>query len=388
MTTAPQETTINAEAARHATAAFFSLFGLLIGTWAPHIPLAKQTLGASSLTFGIALLGMGLGGMVTMPFVGRAISRHGSAKVVVTTATLSSVCMLIPFNASSLPVFAAGLFVFGALLGALDVAMNAHGLLVERRLSRAILSSLHGTYSITGLLGGLLSAALIERVDEFSRGLVTASLSLGIIFFARRYLLPSDMDRGTHANTLRLPSKSTLGLGVLCMIALLTEVATIDWTGIFLRENFSVASSVVAINFALYSLATAISRFLGDRLRVTLGATLLARSAALLCGGCLLLGVISPDPTIAILSFAVSGFALGPIVPLLVIGGGKAEPQNPSNGISAVTTLGYLGSTLGPPFVGFVAYGSSLATALAVVALLSFVIAGAAKLCSAADVTI
>ena len=47
----------------------------------------------------------------------------------------------------------AALFVFGALNATYDVAMNAQGAELEVRMDRPIMSSLHGGFSLGGLMG-------------------------------------------------------------------------------------------------------------------------------------------------------------------------------------------------------------------------------------------
>jgi len=45
------------------------------------------------------------------------------------------------------------LLIFGAALGALDVAMNVHAVEVERAAERPLMSGFHALFSIGGFLG-------------------------------------------------------------------------------------------------------------------------------------------------------------------------------------------------------------------------------------------
>ena len=362
--------------ARLAVATLFFVFGLLIGTWAPHIPLANEKLHATPVWFGLSLLCMGLGAMFTMPLIGIVISGHGSARVAVVTAFLSIAALIPPFIAPTLPIFAATLLFFGGALGALDVAMNAHGVLVERKLHRPTMSAFHGVYSLAGLFGGLLSSLLIQRISEFERASLTCVVCCLMVLLARPYLLPAEEDKGRMTPTLSLPSRSTIGIGLLCLLTFMIEAATVDWSGIYLREQFAVSGTAIGLNFAAYSLAMAIARFAGDKLRETYGVIRLVKWLASACAIFMIAGLAVPVPQLSIALFALSGFALGPIAPILVIEGGRADRANPSHGISAVTTLGYAGNTLGPPIVGFIAGVAGLNSALMVVGGLTFVIAG------------
>src|SRR5206468_2355189 len=64
--------------------------------------------------------------------------------------------LVLPLLAPSALALAALLAVFGAANGAMDVAMNGHGVAVERELGRPIMSSLHAGWSF----GGFASAGL------------------------------------------------------------------------------------------------------------------------------------------------------------------------------------------------------------------------------------
>jgi len=159
---------------RWAVGAFFFVFGVFIATWVPHIPLAKDRLDVSPAWFGAALLCMGGGGVLGMVPVGVLINRWGSARVLTWTASLAGACPPFLALAPSYWAFVAALSTFGALAGMTDVAMNAHGMEVEKRMGRAVLSGFHGLFSVAGPLstggGSLLIQPLTEprRVSPFT----------------------------------------------------------------------------------------------------------------------------------------------------------------------------------------------------------------------------
>ena len=53
------------------------------------------------------------------------------------------------------------MLLMGALIGCMDVAMNANAVEVERRLGRAIMSSSHGFWSLGGFVGGSAGSYVI-----------------------------------------------------------------------------------------------------------------------------------------------------------------------------------------------------------------------------------
>ena len=251
--------------ARTAVACVFFIFGLNIGTWATHIPFAKERLHASLGWFGAALLCMALGGVISMPTVGYMINRFGSARIVIIAALLSVIFLPLPFIAPSLLIFSIVLLLFGGTMGALDVAMNAHGLAVEHALEKPTMSYFHGIFSVAGLVGGAISALLIGKFDEPYRALIIGGCGLMIVAFATPRLLPANIDKGKTDSPLAWPTPVTMGMGFLSFLAIMIEGATIDWSGIYLREVFAVSGQSTALCFAAFSGNMAISRLLGDK---------------------------------------------------------------------------------------------------------------------------
>ncbi len=152
--------------ARWAVGVFFFVFGVFIATWVPHIPLAKERLDVSPAWFGAALLCMGGGSVVGMLPVGWLINRWGSARVLVWTAGMAAACLPLLALAPTYWTFVAALSTFGALVGMTDVIMNAHGMEVEKRTGRPILSGFHGLFSVAGILDEVLSYLLLDRFSE------------------------------------------------------------------------------------------------------------------------------------------------------------------------------------------------------------------------------
>src|SRR5918992_2098621 len=158
--------------ARAAVTALFLAHGLLFGTWVARIPAVQDDLDLGEGELGVALLFITFGAILAMPVAGWVVAREGSRAtarqtVVVFAALLPGVAL-----APNLVLLALALLLFGAAAGALDIAMNAHGVEVERRYARPILSSFHVGWSFGGLVGagvGALAAwAGVEPLPQFA----------------------------------------------------------------------------------------------------------------------------------------------------------------------------------------------------------------------------
>ena len=149
---------------RAAVALLFLMNGFLVGAWAPKIPEFASRLGLSESALGIMILVFGLGSLVMMPIAGSQIARFGSSAVSRVAAILVVPTLLLLTWVGSIWSAAIAIFLFGGLIGAMDVAMNANAVAVEKHMRRAIMSSCHAFWSLGGLLGAASGGFLIERM--------------------------------------------------------------------------------------------------------------------------------------------------------------------------------------------------------------------------------
>ena len=89
-----------------------------------------------------------------MAWAGHLIARHGSEWTIRLFAWTGVFGLLLVALAPNVPVAAVTLYLFGGMIGGMDVAMNTNAVTVEKKLSRAIMSSSHGFWSLGGFAGG------------------------------------------------------------------------------------------------------------------------------------------------------------------------------------------------------------------------------------------
>ena len=363
----------------------FLIHGILVGSWVPHIPLAKERLEAGPAVFGLALLAIAGGAVTTMPLSGALINRYGSAHVTTFMGVLFCIALMGPVLAPTLLTFCILGYVLGAGIGSMDVAMNAHGIAVERALKKPIMSMLHGGFSIGGMLGGFLGALALRYVGELTHVAVTSFTCLAAMLFVSQYLLPAKTDKGLSDTHFGWPTKATIGLGLLCFLALMSEGSVLDWGAIYFTQKFTVTAGTAALAYAFFSGGMAAARLTGDWLRQTIGAVRMVVFSAMLTAIAVALAISVSSFYTAIVLFTLAGIGIGNIAPVLFAGGGRLEPEAPGRGIAAVTTLGYAGFLAGPPLIGFAAQISSLGQAFWLVVIACLIIAAFANRARAAD---
>ncbi|MBB6097977.1 MFS family permease [Deinobacterium chartae] len=363
-------------AARTAVSTVFLVNGAALATWVSRIPAIKRDLGLSDGVLGLALLSMAAGALFAFSVTGYLIARYGSRRVTVAAGLLFCAALPLLAVAPSLALLVLTLALFGALNGAMDVAMNAHGVEVEARYGRPILSSFHGMFSLGGLIGAgigaLVAGAGITTEVHFAAAAVL--LEAALLLVALR-LLPTPPAHRPGDSVFALPSRSLLGFGIIAFCASMTEGSMADWSAVYLRDTLGTGAGYAAAGYAAFSLTMTAVRFGGDALVARLGPVFMVRWGGLVAavglGSALLLG----HPAATLLGFACVGIGMATLYPLVFSAAGRTPGVTSGTAIAAVATMGYSGFLAGPPFIGLLAEGISLRGALGLVALLCLLIA-------------
>ena len=340
----------------------------MIGTWAARVPALQERAGVSTATLGLALAGLAAGALVAMPISGWRTARVGSRRTTLVCATGLVIALPLPALATSAAGLILGAVALGAANGGIDVAMNAHGVEVERQLGRPILSSLHACFSLGGLVGAAVGAVLAGagvdvRVNFAAIALVMAAAAVA----AAPRLLPSQADAAPPGGRLAFPPRSLWPLGLIAFCCMLAEGAAADWSAVYLHGPLGAGAGVAALGFTAFSIAMTSARLVGDRLTLRAGAVRLVRGGALLATAGLGAALLIAEPPAAIAGFALLGAGVAVIVPSVFRAAGTARGVTPGTALAAVTTAGYSGFLVGPPIIGAIAGATSLPAALTLV---------------------
>jgi MFS family permease len=140
-----------------------------------------------------------------------------------------------------------------------------------------------------------------------------------------------------------------------------------DWSVLYLKQDVGTPVAVAGLAYASFSAAMAAGRFGGDWVRARVAPVALLRASGLLGALGMLLALCVPVPAAVLAGFALVGLGFSNIVPLLFASAATVPGIAPAHGIAAVSSLGYLGMMAGPPLIGFIAQGRSLALGLVTV---------------------
>jgi fucose permease len=374
---------------RVATAAMFFVSGSVIGTWAASVPYVRDRLDVSTSTIGLCLLAMAAGSVLAMIVVGRELDRRSSATLTRIGALLVPLTGVLPLLAPSPAMLALALFLLGVANGVLDVSMNAHGVAVEAEHEQPVMSSLHGGWSLGGLVGaGAVALGHLAGIDPRAEAAIFCALlfvgglwfgrHLGDVSAATREEPVGGEEAGAEARFV-LPTRAVLLIGSLSAMLFIAEGAMTDWSALYVDRDLGGSSAVAAVAYAGFAGGMAAGRFCGDALNRRIGALRLLRWGSLLAAAALALMLLTGEPLLALPALALAGLGLANGVPLLFSAAGRSREMSPGPAIAAVSTMSYGGLLAGPPLLGFVADLTSLPWALSATVALTVVVAVAAR---------
>jgi MFS family permease len=350
--------------------------GVIFGTWAALIPSFQQKFGLSAVKLSWVLFGVALGALISMPFTGHVVARQGSRTMAFWAALGFCVALPLLGFAPTYPVLMAAAIFFGMAKGALDVSINAQAITVENAIKRPIMSSFQGFWS----LGGLGAAFVLSLI--LNHGVGVSFLMLAIAFFLSLLvlsslgrLLPEDPIRQIASPGFSWPDSRLLRLGGLAFLALFSEGVLLDWSAVYARNVARVSVAIAPLAFASFALCMAAGRFLGDLLIARLGPIEVLRFGAILIALGVGTPVVIPQWPAVLIGFAIVGFGIANLVPILFGVAGRAHKSGAGPGLATVTTLGWLGFLSGPPVIGFMAALAGLPSAFIIVVVFATIIA-------------
>ncbi|KPF45051.1 MFS transporter [Rhizobium sp. G187] len=371
---------------RAAVAILFFLNGMVIGAWAPKIPFFSSALGLNELMLGVMLFVFGVGSLVMMPVAGLQIARLGSRRVVEITTLLFIPTIVLVTLVDTIWMGVIAIFLFGGLTGAMDVAMNANAVEVERNMRRSIMSSCHAFWSLGGLCGAATGGLLIAALGVIGHVLLLAAVCLVLFFVARPMILSDAPHPGEVSQRAKMPMTLLPWLiGLVALFSMVPEGTVLDWSALYLRNELNASTEMSGFAFAAFSFTMAICRFAGDFVRDRFGAvnTLRFCAIAAICG--LVLAGQAGSVPFAMIGFALAGIGISNMVPIAFSAGGNIPGLAPGVGLSVVTTMGYSGILFAPSLIGFVAEHTSLSTIYTAIPALLVVVLLLSRLARHAD---
>ena len=350
----------------------FSFFGLGFATaaWAPLIPFAQQRLHFNHADFGLLLLCSGLGAMLAMPATGKIVQRVG-CRVPIGFALLLLAVLLPSLSLWTTPLMMAiTLFLFGTAAGSLGVALNIQAVVVEKNSLKSLMSGFHGMASLGGLAGVLTITALLAlSISSVMSAFAVSLLLVIIVFLSVPYSIKAVENTSLEASSKvkksirqRLPQPLIILIGIACFIIFMTEGAAMDWSGIYLTQQYGVNAAFAGLAYTFFAIAMTTGRFTGHYLIRYFGEKKLLTYSAICATLGLALVSIAPYWWLVLVGYTLVGTGCSNIVPIMFSRAGRQTVMPSAVALSCVSTMAYTGILFGPAFIGMVSELIGLST--------------------------
>ncbi|HEY5786788.1 MAG TPA: MFS transporter [Microlunatus sp.] len=385
--------------ARYAVGATFAVNGLMFANLVPRYPEIVAELGLVNAAFGAAVAAWPLGALLSGLLAGVAVTRWTSKRVIVGASLAMSTLIAGVGWASSWLALAAVFLCVGLVDALIDIANNAQGLWVQRRIGTSIITGLHGLWSVGAVVGGLIGSAFAGLgVPVRWHLLATGALFAAPLLVASRFLLPGHEPRagqpdatGESGPTAPRPGVSAgviVRLLLICLVGLAGaagEDAGNTWGALYLTGSLGTTAAVGGAVFVAMQTTMVIGRFAGDPLVTRFGPREVSRVGGILTvlGFSVVMAV--PSVIAAVVGFAIVGLGIAVLIPLAMHAADELAGLPRGFGLAVSGWMMRVGFLLTPPLVGIVADQVGLRWAFVVPAVLGLLAIGCAGLLAPAE---
>ena len=372
---------------RIAVAAYFAVLGVICATWASSIDDMKLLLGLNDAQQGWLLFSGPIGSLVSLLCASSIVTHLGSRRSLIMAVTVYlfvaiglAACF---FWRAPIPCWCVAIAMLGCAGTIFNISVNTQGGIVERKAGCTIMNSFHAMFSLLSLLGGLLAlfaAATHIPVAYRFFGVLALSAVAHVMFFS---WLPKENDiaKKEKGKGLRRPDVALFFIGLAALVIMGCEGSINGWVGVFYRETLAAPDSRVKWGFCAVCGMMTLGRFVTDRFVNRFGGVRILRVYCVFVTAGLALALTSPFTglsglplhLLATLGYAIAGFGISALVPILYSKANKTKSMPAASAITFVGSMGFLGSFMGPPLIGNVAQATSLSLALGVFAVLILV---------------
>ena len=350
----------------------FFLQPIAFGSWLPRIPDIQAKLGLGPADLAIALLGMPVGILITLPFAGRFVSRIGGRATIIYGFVAFLAVVSLPVFAESIEMLFVALMIVGVALSTLELGLNVEADRAEKTTGLVIMSRCHGFWSLGIMAGSLIGAgAMVLQVSAQWSIPVVALLVLPLALAISAQLPAEPKAAAASSPTapvapFKLPSLALLGICAFTFGITMTEGAIADWSAVYLKEVLSAGGAATGLGYSVFACLVAAGRFGGDSMKARFGAVAIARG----CGSAALVGLLivlfAPSTLVALIGFGAIGIGVSVGFPLAVTASAGLTDRPAAASVAILSFMALLGFLVGPPVIGFVGEFWGLRTGLAI----------------------
>ncbi len=352
---------------------FFSFFiyAVALGALFPRLADLQAQMNISKATLGFALVGLPMGVQITLLFADRLVREIPLRLLMGLGVPVIGLSQCLAGFATSPVSFFIYLMLGGSAVAVLEVAVNLEADRVEAKTGTRIMNRSHAYWSFgfftASVVGATFSQLGISPFVNFVVIMVLATFASNLVF--SKYAPAERRYKATpkKSSILVLPSHAISMLVLFSLSAMLVEGSSIDWSIIFIREEFETLPLVEGLALVCAALSQAVVRYFADPLVERFGPRSVATASVFGMGFGVVLVSFSVAPAMALTGFLCMGGGSAVIFPLAMSAAAGREDRASEENVAALAQFAFATFLIAPPLLGIISehYGLRIAFAIA-----------------------
>ncbi len=333
--------------------------------------------------FGSLVMGLFLTSCIVQLFIGPLVDKYGYKALAIFGFSITAFSMFLLAFASTFytALVACILMGFGAM------ALNTVGntlipvVLFEGKDPARASNFGNGFFGLGYVLTPLLIVFILKTLHlSYTEALIIIGF-LSVIFlgFAISTTFPQVSSGFKYSNALKVLTKPAVLIGALALFCYLSlEISMGTWIKKLMEELFGGSENINATShggliLSLFGVSMMIGRFLTSTIKnLTIIGSKVIIVSSLLALISIFLMIIAKGPVLGILAVLLAGISFAPIFPTIVgVTFSKFEPSLYGSIFGILFSVGLLGGTLIPKFIGDLSVGSTVQQSLPIAAVMA-----------------
>jgi MFS family permease len=355
---------------RAAIMAVFAAFGAIVGTFAGSVPQMIASANLSSASYGLAITLMTATTVSTMSIAGSLALRFSHRDLLLALLPITWVLYAAVLSAQSSVTFFILAALGGAVMGIVDVIMNAEGGAIEVDMKKPIYTAFHGSVSLSVALFAIISSILSTTYGTWASSLSSVIVLICALVLVYKYV-PARilLTKRPTGKSSRNFTKPLFLIGVAAGLIIACEICALFWSSKLLADSAPQLAAISGIGAAFFGLCNASVRFFGDRMRARVDEfSLMLVSLTIAILGFAGLG-FSSGFTANVFFFALTGFGVSILCPCLFAMSSRETPLNRAAGLSIAMLVAGVPRVIAPSAFGELAERFSTSVAFGTCAL-------------------
>jgi MFS family permease len=364
--------------------AAFGVYAFCMGNIFPRLPDIQHAMGVGEGALGLGLIGTPVGTLFALSFAGPLLERIGFRWALIAAIPLLAVLYGIAVLAPSPLVLFFLLIPVGLVIGCIELMVNLEADRTEHAVGFRIMNRSHAFWSIGFFCAGLFGAAMAQLgvSPQLHLAIVVPIGIIGVALFLGGYTPSPHRTGGSTDAPPRFagPTGAILVLVAITLSSMLMEGASMDWSAIYMRNEFHPGPFLTGFAVATFAFCQATTRYFADSVVERYSPAGVARVLLALLFVSTIVVFFSPWPALSLIGFAGMGIGTSAIFPLAMSAAAQRTDRPAAINVAALAQTSFVIFLLGPPLLGFIAqhWGIrwSFGIGLPLIAL-SFIMAGA-----------